>query len=127
MQLAFFVVAASFKFDKVTDFAGSMNFVVLAVMSLIVGGSYTTRQVVATVNRFSHGIRQPHFHDNRDPAGLGPCRCIVLLSSLPCVGMFTVSCGRVSCCCCLYLAFNLSIKALLDVEGISTRDCQLWA
>lgn len=33
MQLSFFIVAFACKFDKVTDFAGGTNFVVLAVLT----------------------------------------------------------------------------------------------
>jgi hypothetical protein len=33
MQFSFFLVACSCKFDKVTDFAGGTNFVVLAVLT----------------------------------------------------------------------------------------------
>ena len=33
MQVAFFIVAAGFKFDKVTDFAGGTNFVLLAILT----------------------------------------------------------------------------------------------
>jgi len=40
MQLSFFVVAYGFEFDLVTDFAGSTNFIILAVLTLILGGSY---------------------------------------------------------------------------------------
>lgn len=49
MQLLFFSIAATLKFDKVTDIAGSMNFVVLAILSLVYGDFYSTRQIVATV------------------------------------------------------------------------------
>ena len=43
MQLAFFFVACSCKFDKVTDFAGGTNFVVLAVLSFCLAQvSYTS-------------------------------------------------------------------------------------
>lgn len=48
MQLSFFAVAASFKFDKVTDFAGGMNFTVLAIVTLVLGGFYYPRQLIAT-------------------------------------------------------------------------------
>ena len=34
MQLIFFVIAAFFRFDKVTDFAGGTNFIILAVLTL---------------------------------------------------------------------------------------------
>ena len=48
MQLAFFGVANGCKFDLVTDFAGSTNFVLLAVLTLLFQGAYGTRAVVLT-------------------------------------------------------------------------------
>lgn len=33
MQTSFFIIAATCKFDKVTDFAGGSNFIVLAVVT----------------------------------------------------------------------------------------------
>lgn len=48
-QFLFFIVSYLAKFDKLTDFAGSTNFIVLAVMTLIVGGEYEARQIVNTV------------------------------------------------------------------------------
>lgn len=48
-QLSFFFVAASLKFDKVTDFAGGTNFLVLAVLTFILGQSYYPRQILVTV------------------------------------------------------------------------------
>ena len=77
-QLFFFVIAAYFKFDKVTgreeppfllvksrmimtrlttDFAGGTNFVFLAVMTLLLGGTYYTRQVLVTVAVIIWGVR----------------------------------------------------------------------
>lgn len=35
MQFTFFLIACSCKFDKVTDFAGGTNFVVLALMTFL--------------------------------------------------------------------------------------------
>ena len=49
MQLSFFAVAYGCSFDKVTDFAGGMNFTVLAILTLVNGGSMTTRQWVTTL------------------------------------------------------------------------------
>lgn len=50
MQLSFFAVAFLCKFDKVTDFAGGMNFVLLALLTLFADGrEYTTRQLIATL------------------------------------------------------------------------------
>ena len=36
MQFMFFLIACTCKFDKVTDFAGGTNFVVLAVMTFLI-------------------------------------------------------------------------------------------
>lgn len=49
MQLSFFAVATTFKFDLVTDFAGSSNFILLAVLTLILSGNGSTRALVLTV------------------------------------------------------------------------------
>lgn len=35
MQTSFFIVAATCKFDKVTDFAGGSNFLVVALMTFL--------------------------------------------------------------------------------------------
>lgn len=37
MQFIFFTIAATFQFDKVTDFAGGVNFIILAVLTLCLG------------------------------------------------------------------------------------------
>ena len=47
-QLLCFLVAATCKFDLLTDLAGSSNFVALALISLGVRGAFTTRQIVLT-------------------------------------------------------------------------------
>ncbi|KAL8144320.1 hypothetical protein V2J09_017352 [Rumex salicifolius] len=56
-QFAFFVVTALLKFDKVTDFAGSTNFVILALLTLIVKGTWHFRQVVLSVLAVIWGLR----------------------------------------------------------------------
>ncbi|MFQ6653884.1 hypothetical protein Gotur_025077 [Gossypium turneri] len=45
-QIFFFIITALLKFDKVTDFAGSTNFVIIAVLTLIIKGSWHFRQVL---------------------------------------------------------------------------------
>jgi steroid 5-alpha reductase family enzyme len=47
-QLLCFLVAATCKFDLLTDFAGSTNFMALALISLCVRGVFSTRQIVLT-------------------------------------------------------------------------------
>jgi len=49
MQLFFFAIAATFRFDKVTDLAGSMNFIVLALLVFCLNQTYFVRQIVATI------------------------------------------------------------------------------
>ncbi|GLT63551.1 hypothetical protein SLA2020_361090 [Shorea laevis] len=48
-QFFFFVITALLKFDKVTDFAGSTNFIILAVLTLELKRSWHFRQVVLTL------------------------------------------------------------------------------
>uniref|UniRef100_A0A7S4B4B3 Steroid 5-alpha reductase C-terminal domain-containing protein n=1 Tax=Chrysotila carterae TaxID=13221 RepID=A0A7S4B4B3_CHRCT len=50
MQLSCFVIAYLCKFDKITDLAGSANFVLVAVMTLLLAPEQppTTRQIVVT-------------------------------------------------------------------------------
>jgi len=49
LQLICWGIAATCKFDLITDFAGSMNFVLLSVLTLILGGNYGTRGIAITV------------------------------------------------------------------------------
>nr|XP_043640181.1 uncharacterized protein LOC122611254 isoform X1 [Erigeron canadensis] len=56
-QLSFFIVTALLKFDKVTDFAGSTNFVIIALLTLIVKGSWHFRQVVLSFLVVVWGLR----------------------------------------------------------------------
>ncbi|CAJ1936638.1 unnamed protein product [Sphenostylis stenocarpa] len=48
-QFLFFVVTALLKFDKVTDFAGSTNFIIIAVLTLVIKGSWYFRQIILTL------------------------------------------------------------------------------
>ena len=57
MQLVFFLVACTCKFDKVTDFAGGTNFVVLAVLTLVLAGTYHWRQILVTSLVVAWGLR----------------------------------------------------------------------
>ncbi|GAB9465987.1 hypothetical protein Gpo141_00003373 [Globisporangium polare] len=49
MQCSFFAIAFLCQFDKVTDLAGTLNFLTLAVLCLVVQDLYATRAVVVTV------------------------------------------------------------------------------
>ncbi|KAI1479119.1 DUF1295-domain-containing protein [Daldinia eschscholtzii] len=56
-QLFFFAIAYSLKFDKLTDFAGGTNFVVLTVLTLALSRSPDVRQIVASVFVMAWGLR----------------------------------------------------------------------
>ncbi|XP_050397958.1 uncharacterized protein LOC126815898 [Patella vulgata] len=57
MQFSFFLIACTCKFDKVTDFAGGTNFVVLAVLTFFLPQTYGTRQIYVTVFVVVWGLR----------------------------------------------------------------------
>jgi steroid 5-alpha reductase family enzyme len=57
MQLSFFFVAYTCQFDKVTDLAGSANFVLLALLTFCLSQTYYTRQIVITVFVCVWGVR----------------------------------------------------------------------
>ena len=57
MQFSFFLVACTCKFDKVTDFAGGTNFVVLAVLTFFLAGTYHWRQILVTSLVVAWGLR----------------------------------------------------------------------
>jgi steroid 5-alpha reductase family enzyme len=48
-QISFFIAAIIYRFDKVTDLAGTSNFLILAVVGLLLGGSLFERQRVLTL------------------------------------------------------------------------------
>lgn len=56
-QFSFFIVTYLLRFDKVTDFAGTTNFLLLAIVTLTVGGTYSTRQIVISTCVFIWGAR----------------------------------------------------------------------
>ncbi|KAF3437190.1 hypothetical protein FNV43_RR19943 [Rhamnella rubrinervis] len=56
-QLLFFIITALLKFDKVTDFAGSTNFIILAILTLVVKGSWHFRQIILSLLVIVWGLR----------------------------------------------------------------------
>jgi len=56
-QLLFFIITALLRFDKVTDFAGSTNFVIVAILTLVLKGAWHFRQIVLTVLVTIWGLR----------------------------------------------------------------------
>lgn len=57
IQMAFFAIANTFKFDKVTDLAGALNFVVLAWFTYGMGGTFHIRQTIVCVFVTVWGVR----------------------------------------------------------------------
>ena len=49
MQMGFFAIAYTLQIDKVTDFAGTANFLVLAVFTLWLGGEFSFPKILASV------------------------------------------------------------------------------
>ncbi|KAA0157014.1 hypothetical protein FNF29_00366 [Cafeteria roenbergensis] len=49
-QVIGFVIAFACQFDKITDFSGATNFVLLAVLTLVLGGEYHPRQIIVTAS-----------------------------------------------------------------------------
>lgn len=60
-QLFFFAIAFSLKFDKLTDFAGGTNFVVLAIITLSFSGTHNARQIVDSLFIMFWGARLSGF------------------------------------------------------------------
>ena len=60
-QLFFFSIAWTFKFDKLTDFAGGTNFVVLASITLAFSGHHHARQIVVSLFIMLWGARLSGF------------------------------------------------------------------
>lgn len=60
-QLFFFAIAFSLKFDKLTDFAGGTNFVLLAILTLAFSPTHTARQLVASLFMMAWGARLSGF------------------------------------------------------------------
>ena len=57
MQLCFFAIAYTLKIDKVTDFAGTSNFIVLAAFTLWLGNDFSTPKLLATLMVCLWGFR----------------------------------------------------------------------
>ncbi|KAG8527062.1 uncharacterized protein KY384_008491 [Bacidia gigantensis] len=60
-QLFFFSIAWTFKFDKLTDFAGGTNFVVLAIITLAFSGHHNARQIIDSLFIMIWGARLSGF------------------------------------------------------------------
>ncbi|KAH8793475.1 hypothetical protein BGZ57DRAFT_870848 [Hyaloscypha finlandica] len=60
-QVFFFAIAFSLKFDKLTDFAGGTNFVVLAIITLAFSGHHNARQIVCSLFIMVWGLRLSGF------------------------------------------------------------------
>mgnify|MGYP000414795612 CR=1 FL=1 len=57
MQLCFFAIAYTLKMDKVTDFAGTSNFLVLAAFTLWLGNDFSLPKLLATLMVCLWGFR----------------------------------------------------------------------
>jgi steroid 5-alpha reductase family enzyme len=99
-QFIFFVITALFKFDQVTDFAGSTNFVILAVLTLVLKASWHFRQIVLTLLVVVWGLRLGIFllmrilqwgEDRRFDEQRGNIVRLIIFWTLQAVWVWTVS------------------------------------
>ncbi|KKP04857.1 hypothetical protein THAR02_03035 [Trichoderma harzianum] len=60
-QLFFFAIAYTCNFDKLTDFAGGSNFIILAITTLSLNHHHQTRQLVTTLLLIAWAIRLTTF------------------------------------------------------------------
>ncbi|EHK39998.1 uncharacterized protein TrAtP1_006025 [Trichoderma atroviride] len=60
-QLFFFAIAYACKFDKLTDFAGGSNFIVLAVVTVSLSHPHNGRQLVVTLFLIAWAVRLTSF------------------------------------------------------------------
>jgi steroid 5-alpha reductase family enzyme len=56
-QLCFFSIAWTYKFDKVTDFAGGSNAIVISLLTYLLAETHSTRQLVITLCACLWGTR----------------------------------------------------------------------
>ena len=49
MQMSFFAVAYTLQIDKLTDFAGTSNFLILAIITLWLGGDFSFPRIIASL------------------------------------------------------------------------------
>jgi len=61
MQLSFFAIAFTCKFDKVTDIAGAMNFLLVAFLTFFARGTYHARQILLLCLDATWGCRLGFF------------------------------------------------------------------
>lgn len=60
-QLSFFAIAWTFKFDKVTDFAGGTNFILLSIITLAFSEHPDARQIIVSLFLMVWGARLSGF------------------------------------------------------------------
>ncbi|GAB0490293.1 hypothetical protein MMPV_001525 [Pyropia vietnamensis] len=128
-QLIFFAITASFRFDKLTDFAGGTGFVVNALVTLVMsGGGHHARQVALSVMQIVWGLRLALFLLFRILKWGEDKRFDGMRDSLPKLAVFwSLQALWVFCVSLPVTLVNADARGLAGSIGIGAADFIGWA
>lgn len=127
-QLVFFAITATFRFDKLTDFAGGTGFILNALVTMVVSGGYHPRQVVLSSLQMAWGLRLALFllfrilkwgEDKRFDGTRDSLPKLVVFWSLQALWVWTVSLP--------VTLINADARGLAGSIGLGAADYVGWA
>lgn len=127
-QLVFFAITATFRFDRLTDFAGGTGFVVNALVTLVVSAGNHPRQVVLSALQIVWGVRLALFllfrilrwgEDKRFDRTRNSLPQLMVFWSLQALWVYTVSLP--------VMLVNVDARGLAGSIGLGVADYLGWA